>query len=142
MIFFENPKKKKQWLDPGQAAQTTPKRDFHGKKVMLCIWWDMKGVVWYDLLEQGQTINSRRYSQQLRRLNEELDLKRPFSGHGLRPLILLHDNARPHVVGDLRKHLDEFFASKPQSFYRDGIRQLPNRWQMVISNEGNYFNED
>lgn len=188
-IYLENPKNKKQWLDPDQAAQQTPKLDYYGKKVLLCIWWDFKGIVYYELLNQGQTINATRYSQQLRRLNQELDLKRPFSGHGTRPLILLHDNAKPHVaiktqktienlgwqvlphpayspdlaptdyylfrsleisvrgrsfenVDDLRKYLDQFFASKPQSYYRDGIRQLPDRWQMVKDNQGNYFNED
>ena len=26
---------------------------------------------------------------------------------------------------DLKNHLDEYFESKPQSFYRDGIRKLP-----------------
>ena len=37
-------------------------------------------------------------------------------------------------VEDLKNHLDDFFASKPQSFYRDGIRQLPIKWQKVITN--------
>ena len=63
----------------------------------------MKGVVYYELLEQGQTMNSKHYSQQLKRLNEELDLKRLFFGHGPRTLILLHDNARPHVAINTKK---------------------------------------
>ncbi len=36
-IYLENPKKKKYWLNPGQAAPQVPKRDIHGKKVLLCV---------------------------------------------------------------------------------------------------------
>ena len=44
-------------------------------------------------------------------------------------------------VEDLRNQLDAFFASKPQSFYRDGIRKLPERWQKTIASEGHYFDD-
>ena len=44
-------------------------------------------------------------------------------------------------VEDLKNHLDDFFASKSQSFYRDGIRQLPIKWQKVVTNKGNYFED-
>lgn len=185
-VYFDNPVNEKQWLDPNQPAKHVPKRDIHGKKVLLCVWWDMKGVVHYELLDQGQTINADRYSKQLRKVQRELEVKRPFSGHGPRPVILLHDNARPHVAihtqkvisslgwevlphpayspdlaptdyhlfrslqhslsgntfnskQDVQKHLDDYFASKPQSFYRDGIRSLPDKWQKVIDKDGNYF---
>jgi len=32
-----------------QKPQTTPKQNIHAKKVMLCIWWDCKGIVYSDL---------------------------------------------------------------------------------------------
>ena len=43
---------------------------------------------------------------------------------------------------DLRNQLDAYFDMKPQSFYRYGIRQLPIKWQMVIDNQGNYFDDN
>ena len=97
-IFYENPKRKMSWVDPGKPSTSVPQKELHMKKVLLCIWWDMKGVIYYELLDAGETVTADRYSQQLNKLNTELDKKRPFTGKGNRKVILLHDNARPHVA--------------------------------------------
>ena len=47
---------------------TTPKADFHSKKVMLCMWWDWKGVLYYELLLENWMINSNKYCSQLDQL--------------------------------------------------------------------------
>ncbi len=52
-IFYDNPKCKKSWVDPGQTSTSTLKQNIHLKKSLLCIWWDMKGVLYYELLETG-----------------------------------------------------------------------------------------
>lgn len=96
-IYFDNPKRKYHWVDPGEPTTSTPKRNVHCNKVMLCIWWDMKGVLYYELLKPGQTVTADRYCHQLMQVNQEIEKKRPFSGKGKRPVKLLHDNARPHV---------------------------------------------
>ncbi len=44
------------------------------------------------------TLNAERYSQQLERSSKALEEKRPIQGHGRRKVILLHDNAKPHVA--------------------------------------------
>ena len=64
---------------------------------MLCIWWDMKGVIYFELLDINQTITANVYSQQLQRLNEVLSQKRPALANQ-KAVILLHDNSRPHVA--------------------------------------------
>ncbi|KAL6266632.1 hypothetical protein P5V15_003476 [Pogonomyrmex californicus] len=38
-IYFENPKRKKSWLSPGEAGPSTPRLNRFGKKTMLCVWW-------------------------------------------------------------------------------------------------------
>jgi len=65
---------------------------------MLCIWFDIKVILCYDLLQTGDTVNADRYKHQMQRLNEEINLKRPFMDKGRCPVKLLHDNAKPHIT--------------------------------------------
>ena len=81
-IFYDNPVNHKQWLDPDQPPLFTPKREIHVKKVMVCVWWDQKGIIYYELPKPKQTVNANLYSQQLTRLSESLQKKRPFSCNG------------------------------------------------------------
>ena len=185
-IYYDNPKRRKSWVSPGEPSTSTPKRNIHCHKVMLCIWWDMQGPVYYELLNPGETVNAERYRSQLEHLNDNLMQKRPAIASNRRKVILLHDNARPHVaravretllqlewevlphpayspdiapsdyylfrlmqndladtrfrnVEEVRKWVDNWLASKPSSFYREGITKLPERWEKVISNNGQYF---
>ena len=76
------------------------------KKVMICVWWDQKGIIHYELLETNQTVTADLYSQQLTRLNRALESKWPFNGKGKRKVILLHDNAKPHVAKTTQKKIE------------------------------------
>lgn len=42
---------------------------------------------------------------------------------------------------EVRKWVDNFFASKTQEFFRKGIHELPHRWQKVLDNNGEYFDD-
>jgi len=74
---------------------------------MLCIWWDCKGIVYYELLPQNQTINSKKYCSQLDRLKVAIDEKRPELTN--RHDVVFHqDNARPHVSLTTQQKLLQF----------------------------------
>ena len=70
-IYFDNPANKKQWLSPGQSPIPTHKPNIHRQKTMICVWWDLKGILYYDLFHHKQTVNAQLYSHQLRNLNEK-----------------------------------------------------------------------
>jgi hypothetical protein len=62
-------------------------------EAMLCIWWDKDGIINYELLERNLSVTAERYCQQLRRLEEAIQQKRPGRRHGV---ILQHEYSRLH----------------------------------------------
>ena len=68
---------------------------------MLCIWWDSEGVLYWELLNAGQTINATVYCDQLDRLANAILMKRPQR----KTIRFLYDNARPHTVQLTREKL-------------------------------------
>lgn len=104
-ILYDNPRRKKSWGYPGHASISTPKPNIHGSKILLCIWWDQHGVIYYELLKPGETITGARYRTQLMRLSQSLKEKRPQYARRHDKVILLHDNARPHVAQPVKTYL-------------------------------------
>lgn len=92
-ISYDNSSRHGQWLDKDQPSLATPKPGRFEKKVLLCIWWNTRGPVYYELLKSGESVDSKRYCQQLERVNKELVRR----GIDPRQIRLIHDNARPHV---------------------------------------------
>ncbi|GFV21313.1 mariner Mos1 transposase [Trichonephila clavipes] len=42
-ILYENIRRKKSYYKPGTSSATVPKPSIHQLKVLLCLWWGMKG---------------------------------------------------------------------------------------------------
>jgi len=105
-IFYNNSKKKKYYAKPGQllpsTSTSTSWSNIHGSKIMIYIWWDQKGLVYYVLLKPDDSITGDRYRLQLIRLNRAL----PEYEQRHDKVILLHDNARPHVAKVVKKYLE------------------------------------
>ena len=55
--------------------------------------------------------------------------------------IYLHrwDDQRFTSYENVRKWLDDWFASKERQFFWHGIHQLPDRWEKCIASDGQYF---
>ncbi|UYV68879.1 hypothetical protein LAZ67_6001426 [Cordylochernes scorpioides] len=105
-IHYDNPKRRKSSVKPGHASTSTAKPNIHGKKLMLCIWWDQLGVIYYELLQPNETITGERYQQQLMRLSRALKIKRPLYAKRHDKVIYQHDNALPHVAKVVKETLE------------------------------------
>ncbi|KAL0852235.1 hypothetical protein ABMA28_000453 [Loxostege sticticalis] len=55
-ITYDKNVRKRSWSKAGQASQTVAKPGLTRNKVMLCVWWDWKGIIHYELLPPGSTI--------------------------------------------------------------------------------------
>ncbi|CAO4387804.1 unnamed protein product [Caenorhabditis nigoni] len=102
-IEYDNTVRKRQWLSTGEQAKTTPKPEIHGKKVMLCVWWNSKGLVYFEVLEKGQTVTADLYKRQLDQVQQSLRRL----GVDTSTTKFLHDNARPHVAKVTQQKIEE-----------------------------------
>ncbi|XP_066864385.1 histone-lysine N-methyltransferase SETMAR-like [Kogia breviceps] len=93
--LYHNVEQKSSWGKRNEAPPTTPKAGLHPKKVMLCIWWDWKGVLFYALLPENQ-IYSNKHCSQLDRMKAALD-KKCLELVNRKLMIFHQDTARPHV---------------------------------------------
>ena len=50
-IHYSNPKRRKSWGLPGHASTSSARPNILATKVMLCIWWDQVGLIYYDLFK-------------------------------------------------------------------------------------------
>ncbi|GFX84056.1 histone-lysine N-methyltransferase SETMAR [Trichonephila clavipes] len=89
-----------------EVAQTVAKPGLTARKVLLCIWWNWKGIIHYELLPYGQTLNSDLYCQQLDRLKLAIDQKRTELANRS-GAVFDQDNPRPHTSVVIRQKLWE-----------------------------------
>ncbi|KAK6761996.1 hypothetical protein RB195_022913 [Necator americanus] len=70
---------------------------------MLCVWWNSKGLVYFEVLDSGQTVTADIYKDQLNRVDQALRRQ----GVETTPTKFLHDNARPHVAKITLEKIEE-----------------------------------
>lgn len=76
-ITYDKNVRKGSWSNGSQAPQTVAKTKLTRNKVMLCVWWDWKGIIQHELLPPSKTIDLDLNCQQLIKLKQEIDKKRP-----------------------------------------------------------------
>ena len=103
-VLYVDHTRKRQWINPEDLPEPEPKNDLHPKKVMLSVWWDFEGIIYYELLRPNTTIDSKLYCEQLQNLKVALQANRPER----RKVRLLHDNAKPYTSKITRQKLEEF----------------------------------
>ena len=105
-VVFDNVVRKRSRSKRDEPAQSRSKANIHQKNVKLGVWWDFKGIVYFELLPRNQTINSNVYCRHLMELDKEIKEKRPELA--TRKGVIFHqDDARPHTSLFTRKKLLE-----------------------------------
>uniref|UniRef100_A0A0N5BU43 HTH_48 domain-containing protein n=1 Tax=Strongyloides papillosus TaxID=174720 RepID=A0A0N5BU43_STREA len=95
-ILYDNRKRSGQWLDKDEAPKLFPKPKLSSKKLMVSVWWSAAGIIHYEFLKPGETIDSVSYCQLIEKMHQKLSQKRPAVVNRKGP-ILLHDNAKSYV---------------------------------------------
>ena len=182
-ILYNNVEQKKAWGKQNEPPPSTPKASLHSKKVM-CIWWDWKVVLYYELFPENQTISTTKYCSQLDQQKAALNEK-CLELINRKCIIFRQDNTRPHAslmtrqkllqlgwgvlihplyspdtapsdfhlfrslqnslngknfssLEGCKRHLEQFWAQKDKKFWEDGIINLPEKWQKVVEQNGEY----
>ena len=55
---------------------------------------------------------------------------------GLYKILLMEKDF--NSLQDCKRHLEQFFAQKDKKFWDDGIMKLPEKWQKVVEQKGEY----
>jgi hypothetical protein len=78
-------------------------------KLMGTVSWDHRGVLLVEFMEKGTTINAASYCATLERL--KTTIKRKRLGLLTKGVLILHDNARPHVATATQELLKCFWRT-------------------------------
>nr|BAO79476.1 transposase [Amegilla dulcifera]BAO79481.1 transposase [Amegilla dulcifera]BAO79484.1 transposase [Amegilla dulcifera] len=105
-IVYNNVNRKRSWVMQDEPVQTTSRAEIHQKKIMLSVWRDYKGILYFELMPQNQTINSNVHVQQLAKLNDAIQEKRPILSNR-KGVVFHHDNAKPYTSLVTRQKLLE-----------------------------------
>jgi histone-lysine N-methyltransferase SETMAR len=95
-----------EWKHLGSPRSKKFKMVKSAGKVMATVFWDGKGVLLVDFMEKGTTINAASYCANLEQL--QTAIKRQCPGLLATGVLLLHDNAWPHIATATQKLLQRF----------------------------------
>ena len=110
------------------------------RKVLLTIFWDMKGVVHMEFLKQGHTVNSEKFISTLRTLKAKLRRVR-----SVRDSILQQDNARPHTSRQTQDALGQLkLSALPHPAYSPDLAQSNYFLFLQLKKhlKGNHYDSD
>ena len=62
----------------------------------------------------------------------------PLDFHLIRSLQNSLNGKNFNFLEDCKRHLEQFFAQKDAKFWEDGIMKLPEKWQKVVEQKGEY----
>jgi len=106
-VYEYDPQTKHQSSQWKSADSQRPKKEHHvlsKVKVMLIVFFDMEGIIHYEYVPQGQTVNQQFYLQLLKRLRLAVSRKRSQK-RAESAWVLHHDSAPAHTAHSIQVFL-------------------------------------
>lgn len=95
-IYSSDPKRKHQWKSPQLPRPKKRWQVRNAMKIMLVVFIDVKGIIHYEFVPPGRTMNSDSYINVLRHLREKVQQTRPELWQNC-DWLLHHDNSSAHT---------------------------------------------
>ena len=93
------------WVDSGGDRPQQPKKTISAAKSLLMMATNFHGESYFELLQEGETVDSERYIVFLRNVvNHFRSLHEPVMPENM---LLMHDNARPHVAHAVTEFINQ-----------------------------------
>jgi hypothetical protein len=114
---METEQQSSEWVFPGEPKLKKPRQSKSKIKALLTVFFDYRGVVHYEFLPTGKTVNKEYYLEVMRRLCNAIRRKRPDLWVE-NSWILHHDNAPAHTSMLIRNYLAKHSTNMaPQAPY-------------------------
>lgn len=108
-VAYVTPESKQQsmeWRHSDSPRKVKFKQTISARKIMCTVFWDRKGVLLVEFLPRNETINAAAYCKTLHNLRRSIQNKR--RGKLSKGIVLLQDNARPHVANQTKDLITSF----------------------------------
>lgn len=101
--FFNNFDQSVRWVKTNERPDPVQRKDIHGKKRMLTVFWSTEGVVSWDLVPQGMAIDADYVCKKL----EEMVVGAESMGRKRDEILLRWNNCRPHFAKKTQEKLKQ-----------------------------------
>ncbi|KAL4083495.1 hypothetical protein QTP88_028811 [Uroleucon formosanum] len=153
-VFAYDPETKLQSSEWHTTSSPRPKKSRVVKsqlKVMLIVFFDNEGLIHWEFVPNGQTVNSSFYIEVLKRLRDSIRRKRQRKWENdiapcdfwLFPNLKLGlKGERFATIEDIKVNATANLRAIPIEGYQRCFQQLQSRWSKCVCAEGRYFERD
>lgn len=103
-------KHKKHWVYLNEARKSLPKHNIHSMKVLLCLWWDVKIMLYHEVLLWLQLLLLHVTRYNYCNFIRKLIINILVLGKKTNLVKLYHDNIRLHVAKMIKYTLVKYFG--------------------------------
>lgn len=104
-VRYTNKSRGRTWTLPGEPPAKVPKTTLTANKVLLIVFWDVRGIIHHEYLKSGETLTAYKYSRILSKVNDIWKSRSVPSHIKRKGILFLQDNAKPHIAKLIKNKL-------------------------------------